>query len=316
MKFNPVDKSITRIAPDFADDLMKWSKGAMPDNGVIYCPSVTYRGILKIDTKTDTVTDLDFNLLPERGFCNWMSCAAAPDGCIYFMPFRARRIMKLDPTNNEAISSVGVDLGDGLKYRGTVVGIDGCVYGIPYVTKRIVKYDPINDITSFVGEETNEVFGCCGDGILGRDGCIYAFAENGRILKIDATNNVHSFVGNSIESNHHHEGWGDAILGIDGCIYSPPTNADLILKYDHHSNQTSLVGDNFGWHGSRWNSGALEADGVIYCISSSAYQILAIDPLGEFSLVTKTNMKEHPEELGFLFRINDTDTTSNRTSFD
>ena len=196
---------------------------------------------------------------------------------------------------------------------GTVVGIDGCVYGISYVTKRIVKYDPINDIASFVGEETNEVFGCCGDGVLGRDGCIYALAENSRVLKIDATNNAHSFVGNSIESNHHHEGWGDAILGIDGCIYLPPRNADLILKYDHHSNQT---GDNFGWQRSRWNSGALEVDGVIYCIPSSTYQILAIDPLGEFSLVTKTNMEEHPEELGFLFRINDSDTTSNRTYFD
>ena len=125
MKFNPVDKSTTRIAPDFGAHLMKWFKGAMCHayNGVIYCPSVTYRGILKIDTKTDTVKDLDFNLLPERGFCNWMSCAVAPDGCIYFMPFRARRIMKLDPTNNEVISSVGVDLGDGLKYNGQW---DGC----------------------------------------------------------------------------------------------------------------------------------------------------------------------------------------------
>ena len=27
-------------------------------------------------------------------------------------------------------------------------------------------------------------------------------------------------------------------------------------------------------------------------------------------------MEEHPEELGFLFRINDTDTASNRTYFD
>ena len=36
----------------------------------------------------------------------------------------------------------------------------------------------------------------------------------------------------------------------------------------------------------------------------------------KFEVATKTNMEEHPEELGFLFRINDTDTASNRTYFD
>ena len=30
-------------------------------------------------------------------------------------------------------------------------------------------------------------------------------------------------------------------------------------------------------------------------------------PLGDFSLETKANMEKHPEELGFLFRINDYD---------
>ena len=51
--------------------------------------------------------------------------------------------------------------------------------------------------------------------------------------------------------------------------------------------------------------------------------VLAIDPLREFSVTcttkTKTDdMKEHPEELGFLFlfRTNDADTASNRTYFD
>ena len=61
--------------------------------------------------------------------------------------------MKIDPNNNDAISSVGDDLGDyRYKYIEIVVGIDGCVYGIPTYSKRILKYDPINDITSYVGE--------------------------------------------------------------------------------------------------------------------------------------------------------------------
>ena len=58
VKLNPVDKSITHIGPDFGDDEGKWYRGAMTDNGVIYCPPCSYfdRGILKIDTNTDTVT--------------------------------------------------------------------------------------------------------------------------------------------------------------------------------------------------------------------------------------------------------------------
>ena len=141
-------------------------------------------------------------------------------------------------------------------------------------------------------------------------------------MKVDTANNSYGFVRNSIQSDHYRRNsiWGDAILGIDGCIYWPPRYASRILKYDPHSNQSSLVGDEFGNGqedaGQKWYGGALATDGVIYCIPSSANQVLAIDPFRKFSVVTKTNMEEHPEELGFLFRINDNDTASNRTCFD
>ena len=169
--------------------------------------------------------------------------------------------MKIDPNNNDDISSVGDDLGHlEFKYIGIVVGIDGCVYGIPNWYNWILKYNPINDSTSNVGEEADEGFYCsrgplgrvepfenlyCGGGALGRYDCIYAIARDDRILKIDTTNNAHCFVGNSVESDHHGEGWFDAILGIDGCIYCSPLNARYILKYDPHTNRTSLVGDDF-----------------------------------------------------------------------
>ena len=109
VKFNPLDKSITEIGPDFGNSY-KWRRGAMANNGVIY--SALYnsrRGILKIDTNTDNVTELDRNLLPERH--DLISCALALDGCIYFMPECGRRIMKLDPNNGDAMSSVGDDMG-------------------------------------------------------------------------------------------------------------------------------------------------------------------------------------------------------------
>ena len=303
IKFNPVDKSITYIGPDFGDE-WKWMRGAMADSGIIYCPPFNSHGILKIDTNTDTVTKLDVNLLPERGtYSMWDSCAAALDGCIYFVPSKANRIMKLDPHNNDAMTSVGDDVARGCNFIGTVVGIDGCVYGMPEYSRRIIKYDPVNDTTSFVGEEPDKNFECYGNGTLGRDGCIYALAKGDRILKIDTANNSHCFVGNSIQSDHSGNGWCEAILGIDGCIYWAPFHAKRTLKYDPHTNQTSLVGCDFGSERShKWSNGALAADGVIYCIPMSFNQVLAIDPLGEFLETISANMEEHPETFGFLFQ--------------
>ena len=80
-KFNPVNKSMTRIRPDFGDDGDgddydgdKWCRGAMSDTGIIYCPPCFEDyGVLKIDTKTNTATELDANLLPERGDDMWRS---------------------------------------------------------------------------------------------------------------------------------------------------------------------------------------------------------------------------------------------------
>ena len=70
----------------------------MTDGGIIYCVprSNINRGILKIDTNTDNVTELHVDLLPEQGRDLWYACALALDGCIYFMPYRAFHIMKLD----------------------------------------------------------------------------------------------------------------------------------------------------------------------------------------------------------------------------
>ena len=316
VKFNPVDTSITHIGPDFGPGWFKWMRGAMTENGVIYCPAIdsNRNGILKIDTNTDTVTELNVNLLPERGLDRWMSCALALDGCIYFMPFNADRMMKLDPNNNDAMSSVGNDLGHRVcKYRGTVVGIDGCVYGMPCFTYRIVKYDPINDTTFFVVIFANkEAYRCEGNGALGRDGCIYAFtAKYKRVLKIDTTNNSHCFVGNSIQSEH--QGWGDAILGIDGCIYWLPTFAFRILKFDPHTNQTSLVGGVFESQ-NKWDVGCLASDGVIYCIPNRASRILSIDPWKEFTSSIKMNIQGHQEQLGYLFHLSDD--IPNETNFD
>ena len=290
VKFNPVDKSIIRIGPDLRIRRLTWLRGDMTHNGMIYCvPKFSDRGILKIDTRTDTVTELDVNLLPERIDIHmmWISCALSPlDGCIYFMPYHARRIMKLDPTNDDAVSSVGDELERGElggNYIGTVVGIDGCIYGMPRRSKCIVKYDPINDITSFVEKKADKwfgrralrsgylgVFGCCAlrseyfgiceDGALGRDGCIYALKEIVQVICED----------------------GD--LGSDGCIYALKKIVQ-VLKIDTINNSYCSVGnrvetddDDDHSSGIGWGEAILGIDGCIYWPPYKARRILMYDP--------------------------------------
>jgi len=231
--------------------------------------------------------------------------ALATDNNIYYTPYLARRIMRLN-ADNDTLSSVGDDLGDegGYKYCGsaTVVGNDNCVYCIPYHAKRIVKFDPTNfDTTYFVGKEAKE-WRRCGNGVLAGDGYIYAVNGAGQVLQIDTTSNNYTWIGDQIYSGYAFERWGDPIIGADQCIYWPPSSAKRVLKFDPETQQLpSLVGDDLGEGDLKWNGGALATDGAIYYIPYAANQVLAIDPFKELAMTMHSNTKLYPEELGRLF---------------
>ena len=104
----------------------------------------------------------------------WCSGALALDGCTYFMPYNARRILKFDP-EEESTANVGERLGDQHdamemnKYNeDTVLGNNGWLYGIPYGSNRIVRFNPADHATSTVGEAITNYL-CCKGGVLGRD---------------------------------------------------------------------------------------------------------------------------------------------------
>jgi hypothetical protein len=305
IKFNPVDKSLTEIGPDFGEGGGKWWCGVLANNSSIYCAPFGADHILKIDTIQGTVETLGDIELPETGWCLWASGALATDNNIYYMPACARRIMKLNP-DNDSLSSVGDDLGDDLgdddfKYIGTIVGNDDFVYGIPRRATRILKFDLCNPgTTSTVGEEYEEGFGCGNGAVLAGDGYIYAANDSGQVLKIDTTINNYTWIGDKIHSRGL--GWGDSIVGADKCIYWPPHNANRVLKFDPETQQLpSLVGDDLGEEGDKWEGGALATDGVIYCIPYSTNQVLAIDPFKELAMTLQNNFRQHPQELGRLF---------------
>ena len=305
VKFDPVDKSITEIGQDLGIEEWKWRRGVLAkSNHCIYCPPYSSTQILKIDTINGTTELLDIDLPLGRG--RWISGALAHDGCIYFMPFNGRRILKLNP-ENDSVCSVGSDLGPRLcKFAGTVLGNgnDGCLYGIPFESRCIIKFDPISETISTIGGTEDRSL-ACDNGALGSDGNIYALSHRHRkVLKIDVVKKKYFLIGDFIQSSHRFDGWGDAVVGSDRCIYWQPFNANRTVQFDILTQSVSLVGDDFGNKYFKWWGGALSpGDGAIYCIPSSAKQVLSIDPLKEFSMNLKASMEEHPEKLGFLFKM-------------
>ena len=92
VKFNPIEKSLTEIGPDFGEGGHKWSCGVLANNGNIYCAPYDADLILKINTNDGTVETLENVELPERGRpWMWASGALAADNHIYYMPTNARR---------------------------------------------------------------------------------------------------------------------------------------------------------------------------------------------------------------------------------
>ena len=125
----------------------------MADNGIICCiPFYNRRGILNIDVNAHTITELDANLLPRRGYHMWRSCALTLDGFINSMLAAARRNMKLDPHNKMQCQEV-LDMTWEVKGGSTMKGfsvLTGCVRKSNlFLSRNILKYGPINDITSF-----------------------------------------------------------------------------------------------------------------------------------------------------------------------
>ena len=321
VKFNPVDNSITEIGPDLGD--RKWDFGVLAGNNCIYClpdPIVTGTySVLKIDTVRCSVTLLGVELPGiEIESDNWKSGALAIDGCIYFMPCCAQRVLKLDP-EDDTVSLVGEDIGDLNfdKFETTIAANDGWLYGIPGHFSCIVRFNPLTKSTSVVGEGdllSFKCLGCFGGGVVGRDGNIYAFNYNEyRVLKIDTKNSCWSYVGNAVEKIEEGEQvfqWGHAIFGSDGCIYWPPLEHNLTLKFDPETERTSLVGHFFHTNTTdvswKWMSGALMSDGRIYCLPSfCANQVLVIDPWREFKMTLQADLEQYPEELGRLFVRNE-----------
>ena len=192
VKFDPVHKTLTEIGPDDCSD--KWNCGVLAGNGCNYClPSGTIPacGVLKIDTINGTVEILDIELpetFEEEELAGWSSGALAIDGCIYFMPLYAIRILKLNP-EDDTVTRVGdYFLGEEeAKFAVTIAANNGYLYGISRGNNHIVRFHPVHQRMYWVRQDIprGTFSACSNNGVLSRDGFIYALNYDLQILKID-----------------------------------------------------------------------------------------------------------------------------------
>ena len=102
----------------------------------------------------------------------WWGGACSPhDGCLYYVPGGAKRVLKFDPATGTR-KLIGPELtGLGHKYAVAVLGDDGKIYGIPVEAERVLRAQnglpppPCRDAGLRRMFAPHEWVGACRDGI-------------------------------------------------------------------------------------------------------------------------------------------------------
>ena len=179
----------------------KWHGGAITrDGNLIYGFPNNAAHVLKIDTRTDTITLLDMPIIggghrvPHDGKYKYLGGAIANDFCLYLFPCEAERVLRIC-TRTDKLTLVGPRLTEGgSKFQnGFCSKIDGAVYAIPQRSRGVLRITP----GQHVDEEPRVEMIYCGDllvstkdkfegGVLGpKDGAIYCIPLRAkRVVKV------------------------------------------------------------------------------------------------------------------------------------
>ena len=271
VEFNVEDKSIKEIGPDLGGQECKYWNGIKAGNGSIYCLPCDAEFILKITLREGQ--DAEVQVLEAKQFPEgeWFKGALANDGCIYYFPSYPGSILKLDPNNGDNLSLVGEEFDTG--FVAAVLGKDGCIYGISY--GQVIKFNPVDCSVSQIGSDFDE-YHTSNEAVLADDENIYSINEFGQILKIDTSNKYWTLIGSKIYHDYEGCGWRRPVLGFDKILYFPPCDHNRVLKFNPTTQNISLV-DSSNGEGFKWKGSVLVSDGLIYCISNHADDVLQID---------------------------------------
>lgn len=165
----------------------------------------------------------------------------AANNCIYFIPYYASSVYKLDTRTGTGSTIAITGVGTTGTYHGGILASSGKIYGAPHSANAWLIIDPTTDSCERVN---------IGISSLNYPG------------NFDAGQN---WLG-CVESPE------------DGCIHAIPFSTSVVLKYDPNSGISTNYGD-YGKNIRKWRGGVFY-QGEIFCAPDSENYIAVLDPVG------------------------------------
>jgi hypothetical protein len=203
----------------------------------------------------------------------WFGGTVGQDGNIYFSPFAATNILRLNVATGVTTNITGGATYTANGWRGGVLGPDGNIYFTPFAATNILRLNVATGVTTNItGGATYTANGWSG-GALGPDGNIYfmPFAAT-NILRLNVATGVTTNITGG--ATYTASGWGGAILGPDGNIYGTPYNAANILRLNVATGVTTNITGGATYTTSGWQGQTLGQDGNIYFAPTLATNVL------------------------------------------
>ena len=295
MKSNPVT-----LIGDAFEQKYKWAGGAVGGLGHVYAAPSNHRRILKINPNNGVTEFLGQQTGKEKligyeieGNSKYSGGVRASNGCIYFAPNSAMKVLKYNPRANtiqyigSAYKSSGKWDDETIgKWCGGTQGSDGCLYFAPLEKSQILRVDPSNNndstllVGKHLGSNNKHKFSGC---VASKDNKTIYFIplDYNRLMEFDVATQACKFVDVGRLHPEQTQKWTGGVLGPDGCIYGIPGNANKILKYDPQSKRATLVGAYLGDHPYKYAGGVLGSDNCIYCIPYNANRVLRYNIVDE-----------------------------------
>jgi len=167
----------------------------------------------------------------------------ASNNCIYFIPYHATSVLKLNTITGVASTIAITGVGTTGTYHGGILATNGKIYGAPHSANAWLEINPANDTA--------------------------------QRISIGIVNSGIAYSGN----NSNGQNWLGCVENpYDGTIHAVPFKSTVVLRYNPNSGINTTYG-NFGTGASKFRGGVF-FEGKIYCSPDQAGYIGVIDPVG------------------------------------